>query len=421
MTITVAKGSVLSNPNPAKRLPGIIEIFGERIEYYKRDGNVLSQLRRGTLGTGVRLVYEMGTLVQDIGKTETIPYRDTTYTEQYTTLSTWKSSLNYELNDVVSYNGRRYVCSTAHTSTSVFESAKWTDTGSDLTYTFKVMPTLDTTTVGLNSTWYRKTTLVSKTAQEVEVDNYYVITKLGTSDFRAVGAPANQVGVKFRADISNVPAGNFVVGNQYSIVKIGITDWAEVGVTGTPTVGTVFTATSAGRGNGRVRWIKGTTGTGTLNLVTYQSIPSTYGQANDIEMFVGGYDVQGVWIANLNYNVGDIVVVGSYNYRCVTVHTSSESFIDDINNWEYFTGNIRLSKVPYKVHNVRNHYESPEGDVQFEPEFSVDGITSAVRLTNRLTEGTKITLVKRTGTVWADLGASLAHSSNPIAKFIRDK
>ena len=45
-----------------------------------------------------------------------------------------------------------------------------------------------------------------------------------------------------------------------------------------------------------------------------------------------------------------------------------KSFIDDINNWEYFTGNIRLSKVPYKVHNVRNHYESPEGDVQFEPE-----------------------------------------------------
>jgi hypothetical protein len=421
MTITVTKGSVLSNPNPAKRLPGIIEIFGERIEYYKREGNVLSQLRRGTLGTGVRDLYEVGTLVQDIGKTETIPYRDATYTEQHTALSTWKTSLNYKLGDVVSYNGYRYVCKTVHTSALAFESANWTNTGSDLEYSFKVTPSLDTGTVGLSNGWHRKTTLVSKTAQEVEVDNYYVITKLGTSDFRAVGAPANQVGVKFRADISNVPAGNFVVGNQYSIVKIGITDWAEVGVTGTPTVGTVFTATSAGRGNGRVRWIKGTTGTGTLNLVTYQSIPSTYGQANDIEMFVGGYDVQGVWIANLNYNVGDIVVVGSYNYRCVTVHTSSESFIDDINNWEYFTGNIRLSKVPYKVHNVRNHYESPEGDVQFEPEFSVDGITSAVRLTNRLTEGTKITLVKRTGAVWADLGASLAHSNNPIAKFIRDK
>jgi len=492
MTITVTKGSVLSNPNPAKRLPGIIEIFGERIEYYKREGNVLSQLRRGTLGTGVRDLYEVGTLVQDIGKTETIPYRDATYTEQHTALSTWKTSLNYKLGDVVSYNGYRYVCKTVHTSALAFESANWTNTGSDLEYSFKVTPSLDTGTIGLSNSWHRKTTLVSKTAQEVEVDNYYVITKLGTSDFRAVGAPANQVGVKFRADISNVPAGNFVVGNQYSIVKIGVTDWVEAGaestalvtgsitghtltvthvdllhpgmlkvgtyitgsglvqgtyitefntghggtgtytvnfsqtvpsttITGQPNVETVFTATGTGRGNGRARWIKGTTGTGTLDLVTYQSIPSTYGQANDIEMFVGGYDVQGVWIANLNYNVGDIVVVGSYNYRCVTVHTSSESFIDDINNWEYFTGNIRLSKVPYKVHNVRNHYESPEGDVQFEPEFSVDGITSAVRLTNRLTEGTKITLVKRTGAVWADLGASLAHSNNPIAKFIRDK
>ena len=489
MTITVAKGSVLANPNPAKRLPGIIEIFGERIEYYKKEGSVLSQLRRGTLGTGVRTVYETGTLVQDIGKTETIPYRDATYTEQHTTLSTWKSSLNYEEGDVVSYNGYRYECSTAHTSTTAFESTNWINTGSDLTYTFKVAPTLDTTTIGLNSSWYRKTTLVSTTAQNVEVDNYYVISKLGTSDFRAVGASANAVGVKFRAGTSDIPAGNFIVGNQYSIVKIGLTNWVEAGaestavvtgsiadntltvtdvtsgelavgtyitgeglvlgtyitefntgeggegtytvnfnqtvtsttITGQPEVGITFTAITAGRGNGTAQWVKGTTGTGTLNLVTYQSVPSTYGQSNDIEMFVGGYDVQGEWISKLSYSVGDIVVVGSYNYRCVTAHTSSASFIDDIDNWEYFTGNVRLSKVPYKVHNVRNHYESPEGDVQFEAEFSVDGENSTVRLTNRLTEGTKITLVKRTGAVWADLGASLAHSNNPIAKFIRDK
>ena len=491
MTITVAKGSVLSNPNPAKRLPGIIEIFGERIEYYKKEGNLLSQLRRGTLGTGVRPVYEAGTLVQDIGKTETIPYRDTTYTEQHTTLSNWKQSLNYELEDVVSYNGYRYVCSTAHTSSSVFESNKWTSTGSDLEYTFKVKPTLDTSTVGLTANWYRKTTLISTTAQEVEVDNYYVITKLGTSDFRAVGAPANQVGLKFRAGISDIPAGNFVAGNQYKILTIGLTNWVDIGagstalvtgsiadniltvtatddnfgelavgtyitgeglvlgtyitdfdtgtgregtytvnfnqtvasttITGQPKTATEFTATGAGRGNGTAQWVKGTTGTGTLDLITYQSVPSNYGQSNDIEMFVGGYAVQGEWISNISYSIGDIVIVGSYNYRCTAEHTSSTSFIDDINNWEYFTGNVRLSKVPYKVHNVRNHYESPEGDVQFEAEFSVDSENSAVRLTNRLTEGTKITLVKRTGTVWADLGASLAHSSNPIAKFIRDK
>ena len=489
MTITVVRGSVLSNPNPAKRLPGIIEIFGERIEYYKREKNVLSQIRRGTLGTGIRTVYVAGTLVQDIGKTETIPYRDTTYIEQHTTLSTWKTSLNYTLGDIVSYNGYRYECIVAHTSTNAFESIKWTKLASDLEYSFKVTPTLDTNSVGLNNSWYRKTILVSTTAQDVEVDNYYVITKLGTSDFRAVGASANQVGVKFRAGISNVTAGSFVVGNQYKISTIGRTNWVDIGavstalvtgsitgntltvtdvtsgelavgtyitgeglvlgtyitefntgdggegtytvnfgqtvvsttITGQPEVETIFTATGPGQANGTAQWVKGTTGTGTLDLVTYQSVPRTYGQSNDIEMFVGGYDVQGEWISSLSYNVGDIVVVGSYNYRCVAAHTSGESFIDDIDNWEYFTGNIRLSKVPYKVHNVKNHYESPEGDVQFEAEFSVDGENSAVRLTNRLTEGTKITLVKRTGAVWADLGASLAHSNNPIAKFIRDK
>ena len=489
MTITVDRGSVLSNPNPSKRLPGIIEIFGERIEYYKREGNTLSQLRRGTLGTGVREVYLAGTLVQDIGKTETIPYKDITYTEQYTALATWKSNLNYQVDDVVSYNGYRYVCSTVHTSEASFDSTKWTNTGSDLVYSFRVTPTLDTTTVGLNNSWYRKTTLVTKTAQEVEVGNYYVITKLGTSDFRIIGASLNEVGVKFKATMSDIPAGNFVAGNQYKILTIGLTNWVDVGaastavvegsianltltvdtvtsgelsvgtyitgegivqgtyivdfvsgtggegtytvnfnqtvatttITGQPTVGTVFTATDIGRGDGVAQWMKGTIGTGTVNLITYQSVPSTYGQANDIEMFVGGYDIEGEWITKLSYNVGDIVVVGSYTYKCNTAHVSSTSFIDDIDYWDYFTGHIRLSKIPYQVHNVRNHYESPEGDVRFEAEFSVDGENSAVRLTNRLTEGTKITLVKRTGTFWADLGASLAHSNNPIAKFIRDK
>jgi hypothetical protein len=74
--ITVADGSVFSLPNPALNLPGIIEINGERIEYFTKVGNVLGQLRRGTLGTGTPLVHLAGQSVQDIGPTETIPYTD---------------------------------------------------------------------------------------------------------------------------------------------------------------------------------------------------------------------------------------------------------------------------------------------------------------------------------------------------------
>ena len=76
ITIHVQDASVLSTPNRNKNLPGIIEINGERIEYFIKNGNILSQLRRGTLGTGVPTAHLAGLSVLDIGSTETIPYQD---------------------------------------------------------------------------------------------------------------------------------------------------------------------------------------------------------------------------------------------------------------------------------------------------------------------------------------------------------
>lgn len=82
-TITVTDGSVLSSPNNEKNLPGIIEINGERIEYYTKQGNILGQIRRATLGTGAPQIHKKDTLVQDIGFTETIPYYDTQWSENF--------------------------------------------------------------------------------------------------------------------------------------------------------------------------------------------------------------------------------------------------------------------------------------------------------------------------------------------------
>jgi hypothetical protein len=74
--IVVEDTSVLDDPNPLTRVPGIIEINGERIEYFVKDGNVLTQLRRATLGTGAPTEHPVDTLVQSLGISETIPYRD---------------------------------------------------------------------------------------------------------------------------------------------------------------------------------------------------------------------------------------------------------------------------------------------------------------------------------------------------------
>jgi hypothetical protein len=77
----------ITEPNRNTGQPGIIWIDGERIEYYVRDGNLLRQLRRGTLGTGVKLEYPIGTLIQGQGPEETIPYKENTTVTDLTSFS----------------------------------------------------------------------------------------------------------------------------------------------------------------------------------------------------------------------------------------------------------------------------------------------------------------------------------------------
>jgi hypothetical protein len=77
--IIVQDGTVLSEPGT---MPGIIEINGERIEYFAKSGNTLSRLRRGTLGTGTPELHVANTYVIDLGPTETIPYNDTQHVDK---------------------------------------------------------------------------------------------------------------------------------------------------------------------------------------------------------------------------------------------------------------------------------------------------------------------------------------------------
>ena len=110
---------------------------------------------------------------------------------------------------------------------------------------------------------------------------------------------------------------------------------------------------------------------------------------------------------------------GSYTYKCITAHSSSTSFTVDKAKWKFFVGNQRLKKHPYSVHNVDNHYESTEADVNFEADFSVDGTTAGVRLTNDLTAGTKVIVTKKVGRVWNDANTSLTESNNKIVDFLK--
>lgn len=75
-SIVLVDATGITKPSKSLNLPGVLFIEGERIEYFEVNGNTLSQLRRGTLGTGARTVYTSGTELMDQSVSETIPYTD---------------------------------------------------------------------------------------------------------------------------------------------------------------------------------------------------------------------------------------------------------------------------------------------------------------------------------------------------------
>ena len=79
----VSDGTVLTTPNAGNNQPGVVFVDKERIEYFVKTGNTLSQLRRGTLGTGIK-AHASGASVVDAGGQQTVPYADTISTKTYT-------------------------------------------------------------------------------------------------------------------------------------------------------------------------------------------------------------------------------------------------------------------------------------------------------------------------------------------------
>ena len=81
--INVKDATNFETPNASLNQPGVIFINKERIEYFTRDGNTFGQLRRGTLGTGIK-DHSDGTRVVSAGGSQTIPYVETVTTDTFT-------------------------------------------------------------------------------------------------------------------------------------------------------------------------------------------------------------------------------------------------------------------------------------------------------------------------------------------------
>jgi len=105
LRIYVKDGSKLDEPNKKYNLPGILFVNGERIEYFVKEGNVLRQIKRATLGTGINKTLPVGTIVSNLGAAETVPYQDKTLITEFTSDG---SSADFELDFSAQYGVNQF-------------------------------------------------------------------------------------------------------------------------------------------------------------------------------------------------------------------------------------------------------------------------------------------------------------------------
>jgi hypothetical protein len=98
---------------------------------------------------------------------------------------------------------------------------------------------------------------------------------------------------------------------------------------------------------------------------------------------------------------------------------------DDI---EVFVAGRRLRKDSASVYDEDLGGTSPDADITIEAEFSVDGTSSSIRLTNAVAAGTRITIIKRIGRIWyeradatASRGKTFLENDTPFVRFINEK
>ena len=126
-------------PNKAKNIPGVLFIDGERIEYFEINGNQVKQLRRGTLGTGVKEIDSSGTRAYGQGPDENINYADTVVTQLIIVDDSTNFVLDYtplSINEIdVVVSGRRLRKSTIERYTTTTQDSPEGDETIDAEFT----------------------------------------------------------------------------------------------------------------------------------------------------------------------------------------------------------------------------------------------------------------------------------------------
>ena len=197
--VVVEFGSHLLQPDPGSNLPGVIYVDGERIEYTSKDGNVLSGLRRATLGTGPALFSDIGTEVIDQSIRQIIP------------------TVDYSLiQNIPSSNTTTYVISTV-TNTSTFSVTSSTHTGNGITFS-TLTNVVDQVEVYYGGRQLRKTSMkVHDKSRSYYTTSSVQVNGVTTSSYEII-PPEFTITTSTRQLILNI-AEEITTGTRITIVK----------------------------------------------------------------------------------------------------------------------------------------------------------------------------------------------------------
>jgi len=166
-----------------------------------------------------------------------------------------------------------------------------------------------------------------------------------------------------------------------------------------------------------------TVGSSVVNTSFAESIP--YNESQEKEEFMSN----GIPISSTN--PGQLIGPLSFTPVKATVNDWFRNTIPSTNGrcdqLEIFVGGRRLRKDAMTVYDQALGSHSPAGDVTIEAEFSVDGATPYIRLTDAAPPGTRVIVIRRIGRTWYTLGngtvsdgKGLFESDTTIAKFLRN-